>query len=277
MHTQDFYDARKNAIGCSEIGIIMGKSKYSTPLELWRIKTGKVKPDSRKLSLSMKHGVHAESFIASEYVERTGYRIENPQQTIRHPTVPLVGTVDRLIYLPDQDKPNILEIKTVSPFQFTASNGWGAEGSSDIPESYFLQAVGYMAIHDCEWTDFAVLVGGAELKIYHVPRALAVEKSVLQFIDWWWKHHIVKGNEPTQDEMPPDTQHRTYHCDNKMTRLLLELEAIDTQIKDLQLSRKEINDNIIQACGMATELVQGKELIATVRRLNTKTIVEFPR
>lgn len=274
MNSEEFHAIRKNAVGCSEIGVIMGKSKYMTPLELWRIKLGKANQKTIKPSLAMKHGIHAESFIADQYADRTGYRLENPQLTVKHPSAPLVGTADRLVYT-GQGKYNILEIKTVSPFQFTAANGWGAEGSQDVPETYYLQAVGYMAIHDCEWCDFAVLVGGAELKFYHVTRSLTVEKSVLQFVDWWWMQHVIKGKEPVGMDLAPDTQHKAFYCDATMTSLLLDLEAIDTQIKDLQNSRQDVQDNILKACGMATELRQGNELLATVRRLKTKTIVEF--
>ena len=68
---QDFSVDRSKYIGGSDIGAILGLSRFRSPLEVWMEKTGK---EVKKLdSLPLRFGSFAEAFVASEYSRATGF------------------------------------------------------------------------------------------------------------------------------------------------------------------------------------------------------------
>lgn len=68
---QDFSVDRSKFIGGSDIGPILGLSRYRSPLEVWLEKTGR--EAKRVDSLPLRFGSFAEEFIASEYSRATGF------------------------------------------------------------------------------------------------------------------------------------------------------------------------------------------------------------
>lgn len=47
QNTKEWYKMRNNYLGASESNIIMGVSKFKTPLELWKQKTGEAQPENK--------------------------------------------------------------------------------------------------------------------------------------------------------------------------------------------------------------------------------------
>lgn len=66
-------DERKNGIGASEAGIILGVNKYSTPYQLWLSKLGLIPPVEE--TWAMKQGHIFEPYIAQLFEEEIGYKV----------------------------------------------------------------------------------------------------------------------------------------------------------------------------------------------------------
>jgi predicted phage-related endonuclease len=65
FNNQNFTRERTKYLGGSDIGAILGLSKYRSAVDVWMEKTGKT--FSQKDSLPLRFGQFAEDFVAREY------------------------------------------------------------------------------------------------------------------------------------------------------------------------------------------------------------------
>ena len=70
LNNQDFTANRTKYLGGSDIGAILGFSKYRTALDVWLEKTDRVV--NVVDNLPVRFGSFAEEFVASEYANQTG-------------------------------------------------------------------------------------------------------------------------------------------------------------------------------------------------------------
>ena len=202
MNREQFLAERRSGLGGSDIGAILGLSKYKTPVQVWLEKTGRA--DDQEASLPMRFGSFAEDFVASEYEKRTGRIVQRFSSMLRHPTAPLIGHVDRLV-VPDGAKSASfrreirtdtgLECKTASSYE-VSSPDWGEEGTDQIPAGYLVQCAAYMALTGCSRWDLAVLFGNHEFRVYRLLRDLELEAEIIARASEWWERHVIHGDMP---------------------------------------------------------------------------------
>jgi len=202
MNREQFIEERRSGLGGSDIGAILGLSRYKTPVQVWLEKTGRA--DDQESSLQMRFGSFAEDFVASEYEKRTGCQVEKYAPMLRHPTAPLIGHVDRLVV---PDGVNVLscrseirtdtglECKTASAYE-VSSPDWGEEGTDQVPPAYLVQCAAYMALTGCPRWDLAVLFGNQEFRIYRLLRDRELEDEIIARASEWWNRHVIQGNIP---------------------------------------------------------------------------------
>jgi putative phage-type endonuclease len=191
---QDFSVDRSKYIGGSDIGAILGLSRFKTPLEVWMEKTGK---ETKQVdSLPLRFGSFAEDFVAKEYSRATGFELLHDESIYLHPEHAFMSAhIDRFV-LGDQDvqKPNrILECKTANPF---SSGDWGEVGSDEVPMSYLCQCIWYMAITGIDKTDLAVLFGNSDFRIYEIARDQGLEELVIAKATTFWDEYVLKDIPP---------------------------------------------------------------------------------
>jgi putative phage-type endonuclease len=190
---QDFSPDRTKYIGGSDIGAILGLSRFRSPLEVWMEKTGKV---VKKLdSLPLRFGSFAEEFVASEYSRATGFELLHDESIHIHPEHFFMSAhIDRFVLDSASAIPTrILECKTVNPF---TSGEWGEVGSDEIPMSYLCQCIWYMAITNLDRVDVAVLFGNSDFRIYEITRDKELEEMVLHKAMIFWQEHVLKDAPP---------------------------------------------------------------------------------
>ena len=89
-----FLAERATGLGGTDLAAILGYG-FRTPVEVWMEKTGQMPPDEG--SMRLRFGQHAEDFVAREYTEATGRRVQRYTKMLRHPDHPcILGHVDRL-------------------------------------------------------------------------------------------------------------------------------------------------------------------------------------
>jgi putative phage-type endonuclease len=231
---QDFSLDRTKYIGGSDIGAILGLSRFRSPLEVWMEKTGKA---VKKLdSLPLRFGSFAEEFVASEYARSTGFELLHDESIHIHPKHSFMSAhIDRFVLENGSTTPSrILECKTANPF---SSSEWGEVGSDEVPMSYLCQCIWYAAIANLDRIDLAVLFGNSDFRIYEVTRDPELERMVLQKASAFWKEYVRK-------DIPPPAQseadcHTLYAKGDSSKSIEAKAEALELT-KRLQTLNSEI-------------------------------------
>jgi len=169
-------EARKKGLGGSDIAGILGLSKWTTPLKIWRQKQG-LEPDT-DATWQMALGTENESLIAGVWAAKQGCRlikipflrdVANPHRA---------ASVDFLAVFPD-GYVEIVEVK------------W-SKGMDDVPDYYFTQVTWYEAITGIHT---GRLVSGGDRNEpddgLPVPWEDSLSNDIVTTADEWWKAHIL--------------------------------------------------------------------------------------
>jgi predicted phage-related endonuclease len=190
---------RKRGVGGSELLAALGKDSRCSRLELYKRKLGEL-PDPDLSDIERVHfGNLLEPVIRDEVARRLKTPIIVPEQTLFHPSVPLVGHADG--WLPAFG--HGLEIKTCDKFE---ADEFGEEETDQVPIRYLVQCTGYMALTDCDRWKLAVLIGGNELRMYEIPRDEQLESALLAGVTEFWKH--VETRHPPDPGTPEEVRLR---------------------------------------------------------------------
>ena len=265
---QDFTQDRTKYIGGSDIGAILGLSKFRTPLEVWMEKTGK---EVRQLdSLPLRFGSFAEEFIASEYARATRFELLHDESIYIHPTHPMMSAhVDRFILGDGLSNPatRLLECKTANPF---ARGEWGEPGTDQVPMSYLCQCIWYMAITGIEQCDLAVLFGNSDFRIYEIERDLELEALVIEKALHFWNEYVLKDSPPPaqtegdyQALFKKSDSSKTIEANLKTVELIRQLQSLSKQSGDVDSEITQIKQHIMNEMKEAEVLSYQGNVIAT--------------
>lgn len=183
------YDAwiagRKTGIGGSDVAAILGLSKWRTKLDIYLDKIGE-SPEQLDNS-AMQFGRILEPVLLDHYFNLTGFKRTSFPSIIRHPLHDwMIGSLDGLTQCG-----RVVEIKTAR-----TADGWGQEGTDEIPNYYTTQVQHYLAVSGREVADVAVLIGGSDFRIYTVEADLALQDAIIELEQEFWQRVI--------DRRPPD-------------------------------------------------------------------------
>ena len=184
---QDFTQDRTKYIGGSDIGAILGLSKFRSALDVWMEKTGK---EVKALdSLPLRFGSFAEEFVASEYTRQTGVELIHDESIYLHSEYSYMSAhIDRFVHGDGiaMAPTKILECKTANPF---AQSDWGDVGSDQVPMSYLCQCAWYQAVTGIDEADLAVLFGNSDFRIYQIRRDKELEDLLLEKATTFWDEY----------------------------------------------------------------------------------------
>src|SRR5690606_38943461 len=195
---------RPRAIGGSDAAVVLGISPWKTRYQLWRELVGESEPVAEE-NERLRWGKLLEEPVAREYAERTGRKIRRVNRTLVHPELPYVtGHLDRDVVRGDDPEKRILEVKTTDTWNRTE---WGPSGSDEVPDHYLTQVQHYMALTGADICDVAVLVGGNDFRVLHVPRNDRLIGAMLErYVDFWERH--VEAKVPPEVETLGDAKTR---------------------------------------------------------------------
>ena len=264
---QDFSPDRTKYIGGSDIGAILGLSRFRSPLEVWMEKTGKVVKQLD--SLPLRFGSFAEEFVASEYSRSTGFELLHDESIHIHPEHSFMSAhIDRFVLENRSTPTRILECKTANPF--TSSGEWGEVGSDEVPMSYLCQCIWYMAITDLDRVDLAVLFGNSDFRIYEIARDIDLEKMVIQKAIAFWQEHVLKDNPP-----PAINEHdchtlfskgdsgKSMEAKEETLELTKRLQVLNSEIEVREEEISSIKQNIMNQMQEAETLTYQGKVLAT--------------
>lgn len=244
--------ARRDGLGASEVGAVLGLDPYKTGLDIWLEKRGLVEGRVGD-TMPQRVGRHAEAMIAGLYAEQTGADLMTVP-TMRHPQVAtLFASADRMV-VDRGEWMRPVEIKNRGGIP----RGWGDAGTDQVPEYIAVQVHVQMACYGLDRADVAALLGGNDFRIYTLHRDGDIEATILGEVDVWWKRHIVEGVEPAiVGPSAADYLARKFRqvtgdvvkADDKGERLLDGLAIVRRDMKEAEAAEQEIVTALKQVIG----------------------------
>lgn len=296
LNNQDFTHNRAAFLGGSDIGAILGVSKYRSAMDVWLEKTGK-KIDTKD-SFPLRFGSFAESFIANEYALLTGEHVVEHPEGLVHPKYSFcVGHIDRFV-LEKQELPlfysdgglnakKLLECKTANHY---SQADWGEPGTDAIPLPYLCQCLWYLGITNLPEIDVAVLLGGSDLRVYTVTRDLELESLLFEKAAFFWTEHVQKDIPPKPQSIT-DCQAlfqrahigKSIEANPEVISLIQQLKALESQAHAEEEQINSIKQQLMETMADAEVLTYLGKPVITWRapkasyRIDTKRLgLEHP-
>lgn len=258
---KQWVEARKNGIGGSDVASIMGLNKYSSPLNVWLVKTGREESPDLSNNQAVEWGNRLEDVVADKFAD------EHPELQVRRRNATMVSikrpwafaNIDRWV-TDGKGNVGILEVKTVGMRR-------AADWDNGVPLYYLTQVMHYMSVTGYQYAWVAVLIGGQEFREYYIERDEADIKAINDAVDTFWRDFVetdtapaLIGNDPEANALlsqhsDPSTEFIAMLDED--VSMLDELQEIKDQMEDLKhrktLIENQIKDLIGDNKGIETE------------------------
>lgn len=267
MNREEWRKLRKQGIGGSDAGAVIGLNRYKTAFDVYADKLGLVPemPDNE----AMRQGRDLEEYVAQRFTEKTGLKVKKHEEFIRNSEYPFAfANVDRLI----EGENAGLECKTANSLSLKRyKNG-------EYPEEYYCQCMHYMAVTGFDKWYLAVLIFGTEFKIFEIKRDEEEIKSLMQAEQSFWENNIQKRKPPAPmgTEQNDRTINELYPYSNAATiilpseKLIKEREEKVKLIKKLEQDKAKIEQEIKLMLG-ENEAAEGNNYIVTWKSQSRQT------
>ncbi|EXL24138.1 gp47 [Listeria monocytogenes Lm_1880] len=269
---------RRQGIGGSDAGIIMGLNKYKTAFELWLDKTGQVLPDESEGEAAY-WGNQMEEVVAKEFEKRTGKKVRRSNMMYQHPEHDfMLANVDRFIVGEDA----LLECKTASAY---LAKEWE---SDEVPATYLVQIQHYLAVTGKSKAYVAVLIGGNKFIWKEIDRDEELINQIIAFELDFWETNVKGQLAPALDGSSAAEKYlkdRFAKSEDKQIILpktfneyLTERANLERDIKLLETRKKEIDNNIKGHMESAEKALSDNYEVSwksmTSKRVDTKKLKE---
>lgn len=154
---EDWLEARKDGLGASDAGALLGISPWKTNVQLWEEKCGLVVPEEIGDNPAVKYGNDAEPLLRELFgLDHRSYELSfTPYKIIRHPDHPfLTCTPDGELTELETGRPGGLEIKTT---EIIGPSGWG-KWDGRIPDNYYAQVCHQMLAAGWQFVELLVQI-----------------------------------------------------------------------------------------------------------------------
>ncbi len=188
-------------VGGSDVATIFGLSPWMTPLELWMIKKGRMKPKAKPNASQLEMGHLLEPIAAHFYAQRTGDTVIDDTHMYQHADHPYaLADFDRRLVRKSTGEPGILECKSCT---YHKAGDW-ANGA--YPLYYEFQLRYYLAVGDVNFGAFSALWGNnpeTDLATPTLLRDMAKEDMIFERLDQWiWS--LQHDKPPTMADVKPE-------------------------------------------------------------------------
>ena len=278
---ENFLQQRRLGIGGTDMAVILGLSPYKTPLQLWMDKTGRSEdvpaPDAEE---RMYWGTVLEDVVARRYADLTGRKIQRVNDPLVHSAGIVRGNIDRAVINPaiagtvrfkdgKLTTDRILEVKTAHAMALNSAE-WGAPGTDEVPQHYWIQVQTYLGLAQCQHADLAVLFGGQKFVTYTIEADQQLFADLVEEAGAWWAKHVVA-------DMPPEAtteddarrlwkSHKAGHekiVDFSIAGAVQRLAETKAEIAALEKEEQALRDAILPAFGDAEAISYMGQKLAT--------------
>lgn len=257
-------------VGGSDVATIFGVSPWTTPLELWMIKKGRMKPAVKANANQLEMGHLLEPIAAHFYAKKTGNTVTDDTFMYQHADFPFaLADFDRRFVRATDGEPGILECKSCT---FHKASDW-ADGA--YPLYYELQLRFYLAVADVNIGAFSAIWGNNpdnDLATPHIVRDKAKEDMIFERLEEWiWS--LVHDKPPTMAGIAPklalDSLARIYgfskpglptiEFSKKQERQLRQYLALQSEVADHNAEIKKLTERMESHAARIAELMKDHE------------------
>lgn len=174
-------------LGASDFGPLLGLSRFKTAHQLWLEKTGQVEPEPSGFAAEL--GQLLEDDVLELYGRRKGHKMNiQTKPLFQHPRLSWLRVA------PDAmaDGPGnriVVEAKTAG---VKKAEGWGPEGTADVPGAYFAQVQVQMAVAiacgvKVLKADMPVLfLSNRSFQVFEVPYDVEMAQTIIhRGVEFW--------------------------------------------------------------------------------------------
>lgn len=263
VQDESWLKSRKEGIGGSDAGTIIGLNHYSTPLNLYIDKTtpvSSIKKVDAETQYTLDFGHVMEKLMLDLYAAKTGFKVwQGNQEQWFHPFYPYMqGDCDGYALTQEGEKIGI-ECKT---FNYEMKNAWrsGVYGKGGVVKNpeYVAQVAHYMAVENLTRFDLIAICGNnpKDLVVVTFYRDLEFEKYLIEEEGKFWQH--VQNRIPPEISSMPEPAYKKIVgelrdgelvksvaiLDAKHFDALKEIEELDQKKTELNSKIKDIDDKI---------------------------------
>lgn len=237
MSREAWLAKRRESIGGSDAGAILGLNKYTSPYALWAEKTGKVVPEDIGDKEAVRLGHDLEDYVAKRFAEATGKRVRRENHFIFNDAYPFAHALpDRMIVGESAG----LECKTTSSWEIVQQCRAGK-----YPDAWYCQVMHYLMTTGMKRWFLAVLCFGHGFFWFEIERNEDEIRALAEAEERFW-HYVetqtpppVDGTESTMEAI------KTIHAESSgesadlsaVRAALQEYTALGKQIDELQALR----------------------------------------
>ncbi len=272
LSREEWLAERRKGIGSSDAAVVAGLSKWSTPYKLYLEKRGEIEGDDISEKPWIEYGEIMEEPIARKFARRhPEWRVQRSNFILQHRDYPfMLANLDREVFRPGLE-PAVLEIKTSR-----SSDGWGDDGSSQIPDPYYIQVQHQLAVTGRRIAYVAAQIGGD-----WPPREYVIERNdedianlITVEIDFWQR---VEQGVPPDPSTAEDVVARWPKVKGVVKEATPEIATLIERYQELgagESEREEIKRQIILFLGEADVLAIGNQKLATYSSKSTGRLDE---
>lgn len=233
---------RRNYIGGSDAGAILGMNPYKSAYTLWAEKTGKLPEFEGNLTTEV--GSYLEDFVAKLFERSTGKTLRRKNRMMVNDDYPWAcADVDRVVV----GENAVVEIKTTNSFPAMKKFKNG-----EYPESWYCQMTHYLAVGGYDKAYLAVLIACRDFQIFELDRDEGEIKALMTVEESFWQ--CVKDKTPPAidgSQSTADTITSIYPESNDDTVSLLAYEsdleqymALTAKIKELEAMKDDVANRV---------------------------------
>lgn len=187
-------------VGGSDVAAIFGVSPWTTPLELWLIKKGRIKPPEKSNANQLQMGHLLEPIAAYWYEQKSGNAVTEDTNLYQHADHPYaLANFDRRFTRASDGEPGILECKSCT---YHKAGDWAEDA---IPLYYELQLRFYLAVADVDIGAFSAVWGNNPDNDLAMPEIVwdrAKEDMIFERLEEWiWS--LENDKPPTMQDVKP--------------------------------------------------------------------------
>lgn len=280
----DWLRWRREGIGASDVGAILGMSPWASPMSVYYDKLGLVEDDTP--TEAMEWGSILEDPIARKFERSEGLYVDHEQLPVydrEHPHRRC--TLDGMVYETPLDKGPGVGALGLLQIKCSRDRPW-----DEVPDAYALQVQYEMGVVGIEREWLAVLHGGNQFRTYEFEFDPTLFAMVARVVDRFWTDNVVAENPPPADGSDATTEalKNAYRDRWKDETLVLEGVEIDLAREWLaaEHAAKEaqtwadrcknqlcsiLGENVVGADGQGDELLTWKSQ-STGARIDTKAL-----
>lgn len=204
----EWHAARAQGLGGSEIGAVLGLSPYESAFSLWHRKAGTVTPTEDKPE--MEAGRRLEPVICDKFADSHPEFLVFGAGTYRSAVRPWqIANPDRILYpccgFEGCCDPECDTCDTTTPVALLEAkfalygDGWGAEGTDEIPPSYLAQCRWYLDVFGLDTCYVQVFIGSTGEFREYVVRADEADALLMRERGRAFLDTIAAGTRPPID------------------------------------------------------------------------------